>query len=330
MTRVCHHLGNMLLVLVTLVIGVVLAEGAAQLYAHKVVKLGKLFRPDDQLGWAPLPNLDLVRNNHNGEPWLTRTNEEGLRGPSEWSETASRRMLILGDSFAFGEGVNIEDRFDTLIGKQFPDLSIINLGVMGYGTDQQAIKLRAWEDDLRPGDILLVLTYSNDFFDIVSTTHSGRSKPWFSIEDGELIEHDATIGLLQHIRDRSYLLARLASRFNSNDETRFQNMLGRAGELYERIVADEIARLTERGVDVVIVHHGDDVLELPFDVDAVLKKTCRHVTSCLALDPYTDPLPEEVVFLSDGHWAAGGHAVAAEHISDHLAGYIDPRTAKVD
>lgn len=234
------------------------------------------------------------------------------------------------NSFAFGEGVDIEDRFDTLIGERFPDLSIINLGVMGYGTGQQAIRLRAWEDKLRSGDILLLLTYSNDFFDIASTTQSGRSKPWFSIEDGTLTEHDVSIGPLEHIRDRSYLLARLASKLNANDETRFRDMLNRAGELYERIVADEIARLTEKGIDVVLVHHGDHVFELPFDVDAVFEKTCRHVTSCLALDPYTDPLPEDEIFLSDGHWAEGGHAVAAEHIGDHLAGYLDPRTAKID
>lgn len=326
-----HYIANISLVLIALVVGAMLAEGAAQIYAYKVVKLGKLFQPDDQLGWAMLPNLDLVRNNHDGEPWLTRTGDEGIRGPSDWSETAAQRLLILGDSFAFGEGVDIEDRFDSLIAERIPDLSIVNLGVMGYGTDQQAIRLRAWKDDLRPGDILLVLTYSNDFFDIASTTQSGRSKPWFSIEDGELVEHAPTIGLLQHIRDRSYLLARLASRFNANDETRFRGTLDRAGELYERIVADEIAGLTKKGVVVVIVHHGDDVFELPFDVDAVFEKACRHVTSCLALDPHSDPLPEDEIFLSDGHWAKGGHALAARHIGDHLAGYVvDPRTAKVD
>jgi len=325
-----HYVGNTLLVLIALVIGALLAEGAAQFYAYKVVKLGKLFRPDSDLGWALLPNLDLIRNNHDGEPWHTRTDEQGLRGPSTWSETASKRMLVLGDSFAFGEGVDIDERFDSLIAERFPDLSIVNLGVMGYGTDQQAIKLRAWEDDLRPGDLVLVLTYSNDFFDVASTTHSGRSKPWFSIEDGSLVEHDPSIGILEHIRDRSYLLARLTSKINVNDETRYQARLDKAGELYERIVADEIARLTEKGVDVLIVHHGDDVFDLPFDVDAVFERTCKHVTSCLALDPFTDPLPEEEVFLSDGHWAEGGHKVAAEQISDHLAAFFSPKTARAD
>lgn len=325
-----HTIVNALLVLIALAVGAMLAEGAAQFYAYKVAKLGKLFQPDNQLGWALLPNLDLIRNNHDGEPWHTRTDGQGIRGPSTWSETADRRMLVLGDSFAFGEGVDIEDRFDSLIAERFPDLSIVNLGVMGYGTDQQAIKLRAWKDDLHPGDFVLVLTYGNDFLDIASTAQSGRSRPWFSIEDGALVEHGPTIGLLEQVRDRSYLLARLASKINVNDEARYRTRLDQAGDLYERIVAEQIAGLTDKGVDVLIVHHGDDVFELPFDVDTVFERTCRQVTSCLALDPFTDPLPEEEVFLSDGHWAKGGHKVAAERIGDHLAGLFSPKTARVD
>lgn len=289
-----------------------------------MVKQGKLFRPDEQLGWALLPNLNLVRINPDGEPWRTRTDEEGIRGPSTWSETADRRMLVLGDSFAFGEGVNVEDRFDSLIAERFPDLSIVNLGVMGYGTDQQAIKLRAWKDDLRPGDLLLILTYNNDFFDIVSTGHSGRSKPWFSIEDGSLVDHKPSIGFLERLRDRSYLLARLASKFNINDWISFWEKLSKAGELYERIVVSEFAGLAEKGVDVLILHHGDDVFELPFDVDAVFERTCKHVTSCLALDPSTDPLPEQEVFFSDGRWNKSGHMIVAERIGDHLVDILSP------
>ncbi|MDH3663316.1 MAG: hypothetical protein OEU92_25420 [Alphaproteobacteria bacterium] len=325
-----HHIGNALLVLIALVVGIVLAEGAAQVYAYKVAKLGKLFRPDHELGWSLLPNLDLVRNNHDREPWLTRTDENGLRGPSRFSEDASRRMLILGDSFVFGEGVNIEERFDTLITERFPDLSIVNLGVMGYGTDQQAIRLRAWKDQLRSGDLVLVLTYSNDFFDVASTRHSGRSKPWFALEEGELVEYGPSIGILEQVRDRSYLLAKLAGLINVNDQKDYETRLARAGELYERIVADEIAGLTDEGIEVLLVHHGDHVFDMPFDVDEVFVKTCAHVTSCLALDPYTATLPRDEIFLSDGHWAAGGHKVAAERIGDHLAARFNPRTAKAD
>ena len=329
-----HFIGNALLVLVALAVGALLAEGAAQVYAYKVAKQGKLFRPDLQLGWTLLPNLELVRKNPAGETWLTRTDANGLRGPSGFAEDAERRLLILGDSFAFGEGVDLEERFDSLIAERFPELSIVNLGVMGYGPGQEAIRLRAWKDQLRPSDAVLLLTYINDFFDVAGTRHSGRSKPWFSLEDGRLVEHSPSIGLLEQLRDRSYLLAKLASLANAKGQKDQAARLAGAGELYQRIVADEIAAdLIRRGVEVVLVHHGDDVFELPFDLDSVFAQTCTRVTSCLALDPHTDPLPREEVFFSDGHWAEGGHAIAAEHIGDHLADVLGlgiARTASAD
>lgn len=77
-----HYLGNVLLVLIALVIGAVLAEGAAQLYAYKVVKLGKLFRPDDQLGWALLPN-----STRSG---TITTASPGLRAPATRAFAAPR------------------------------------------------------------------------------------------------------------------------------------------------------------------------------------------------------------------------------------------------
>ncbi len=102
-----------------------------------------------------------------------------MRSPSVWDPNAQTRVLIVGDSFAFGEGVNIDDRFDLIIRRQNPAVSIVNVGVMGYGTDQQMIAARPYLRTLRADDILIVLTHQSDFFDILRRKFSGRSKPWF-------------------------------------------------------------------------------------------------------------------------------------------------------
>ena len=69
---------------------------------------------------------------------------------------------------------------------------------------------------------------------------------------------------------------------------------------------------------VVIAHHGEGVRELPFDVEAVLANTCPAVSGCLALDQALASRPPDEVFLQDGHWAAGGHRIAGEHIAAYL------------
>ena len=78
----------------------------------------------------------------------------------------------------------------------------------------------------------------------------------------------------------------------------------------------------ERGVEVVLVHHGNDALELPFDVDQVFASNCKIVTSCLALDPVISQHEESDIFLSnDSHWNEGGHRAASEQIVKHLQQY---------
>ena len=99
-----------------LVLGVIGAELLAQGYAYFIVEKGKRFQPDERLGWILIPNLEIRRKNANGETYRIQTDALSIRGPSRFPESMNiRRMLVVGDSFAFGEGVNLEDRFDTLL-----------------------------------------------------------------------------------------------------------------------------------------------------------------------------------------------------------------------
>ena len=144
-----HAALNALLAVLSLAIGLAALEAGGRAVATVIAKQGKLFRPDAELGWTPLPNLDLVRQNANGEFWRIATDAEVIRGPSVWGPADHTRLLVLGDSFAFGEGIDLADRFDTLVRARMPNLSIVNLGVMGYGPDQQLIRARPWKRTLR-------------------------------------------------------------------------------------------------------------------------------------------------------------------------------------
>lgn len=71
------------------------------------------------------------------------TNAFGLRD-REWDPdgaSACVRVLLLGDSFIFGYGVNVEDRFDTRLARLLEGKEdiyyLINAGVPGWGTVQE-------------------------------------------------------------------------------------------------------------------------------------------------------------------------------------------------
>jgi hypothetical protein len=314
-----HAALNALLVVLSLAVGLAALEAGGRAFAAVVAKQGKLFRPDPELGWTPLANLDIVRNNANGEPWRVTTDAQGIRGPSAWGAADHTRLLVLGDSFAFGEGVDLADRFDTLLLERIPNLSIVNLGVMGYGPDQQLIRARAWKSTLRPGDAVLLLTYGNDFYDLARTRHGGRSKPWLQEVQGRLLEHEPALGAFDLLRDRFYLftlVTRSTARLGQSEHT--EQRLESVGELYRKWVLQETADLLARGVLVIIVHHGDLVFELPFDVAEVFARTCAGMSGCVALDDALARRPRAEAFLKDGHWAAGGHRIAAEEIAAYL------------
>ncbi len=96
-----------------------------------------------------------------------RTNAFGLRD-REWdtgSENPCTNILMLGDSFIFGYGINVEDRFDTrlaaLLEGKDSRYCLFNAGVPGWGTVQETRFARDHFDIFDP-DILVLAFCGND------------------------------------------------------------------------------------------------------------------------------------------------------------------------
>jgi hypothetical protein len=119
-------------------------EAALRLYVTCVTKRDHLFRSDVQTGWSNAPNLLTTRINAAGEEWSIGTDQNGQRLIAQ-NLRAKHRILILGDSLSFDEGINIEDRFDVKMLASLPDTRVINTDPMGYGTDQEYVAFRSWK-----------------------------------------------------------------------------------------------------------------------------------------------------------------------------------------
>ena len=98
-----------------------------------------------------------------------RTNAQGLRGPDvrEPRPASSVRVAVLGDSVAFGLGVEEPDawprRLEALLRSARPDLDVevLNFGVSGYSTREEAAVLEGRELGFEP-DLVLVGYCLND------------------------------------------------------------------------------------------------------------------------------------------------------------------------
>ena len=144
----------------------VLAELALRLLAPQPASWLAIYQHHPRLPiYALLPDLEVPI--YTGETdWLVRTDSKGFRYPG--SEPADRDCvaLWLGDSYAFGHGVDYEESFIGLVGAQTPETHHINAAVSGYGPVQYRQIL---EDLIESGmsfDHLIVASYvGNDFHD---------------------------------------------------------------------------------------------------------------------------------------------------------------------
>jgi lysophospholipase L1-like esterase len=148
------------------------AEGTASLPAYWVELMqARIFEsvPDPVRRYAMKPGASAtVHDEVTGQDWLFRVNAHRARGPEypAAKPEGERRILCLGDSFAFGLWCN-ED--ETLVGhlarlanehEPAPDVHWrgITIGVPGYHTGQQRI---AFEDDGLELDPDVVVLYFN-------------------------------------------------------------------------------------------------------------------------------------------------------------------------
>jgi hypothetical protein len=155
--------------------------------------LAQLHRYSEVYGWEPRPGAVAIIDGQR-----TTINRRGLRGHEyPFARTSSRtRVLMLGDSIAFGYGVADQDTFASLLEDR--GYEVVNLAVPGYGTDQALLRLEREGMAYSPDVVLLHFCLHNDFVDNASRTYfydGLHPKPYFTVERGSLVLHDRHLHL---------------------------------------------------------------------------------------------------------------------------------------
>lgn len=171
--------------------GLLLSEGLLAWWKPQVSRQPSLWRFDDRLGWHHVPGASGWMRRPEFEVEM-RINADGQRDREYPLDRPSGgwRLLVFGDSFVEGWGVQAEDmvssRLEARLQSEAPDTPVeaINFGVAGYGTDQELLLFEQSGRRYRPDQVLLFF-YANDLINNASDKGIGSErgyKPYFRVD----------------------------------------------------------------------------------------------------------------------------------------------------
>ena len=113
---------------------------------------------DPYVGWKPKPNLDAYCSFIAGT-FRISTDSEGWRGEDDLTRC---QIMVLGDSVAFGFGVNDKDAFFSLVDS---GLRVKAIGAPGYNMVQELLWLDQLSPHLRGKLVVWFICLGNDLYD---------------------------------------------------------------------------------------------------------------------------------------------------------------------
>jgi hypothetical protein len=308
------------------------------------------WRYDALLGWSHRPGANGI---HRERDFAVRveTSSQGLRDRVYPEQRAAGlcRMLVAGDSFAWGFGVEREEIWHERIERRHAGWELVNAGVAGYATDQELLYLEHQGLALRP-DVVLLQLHANDFLENGERSTSGYYKPYFSLLEGGWLEvrqlpvpqRSLAQRFDRWLRHHTYLLYRAWHPLEFAASAREARAAANAAADVAADVAAPPARSAPPPAGATSKYDVDLALTLRLlaRIDALVRE--RGARFLLVSVPMPEPprarfeagvralgithLPldaafrkqRDVLFAHDPHWTPRGHEVAAAAVEAFL------------
>lgn len=320
--------GTALLGLVAIVLSLLLLEGGLRWLAPQYVPDIGLKVLRDAQGVPRLPaNRTLSHRDNSGEFLVSvQINASGFRDSIEPGDIAPEDLVIVGDSFPFGWGVErpqrISERLAAILKRR-----VVNLALPGLGpADYRAVIEHVSQGGTSPSAYLLFITVENDLAPVVSPDagHKNDQRCVWACLRQWLSQHTATwhalaatlkqsaarpwlekVGVVRDVRSGVEKSVRF--------EPDFSPLLQQLSALHGLPVM--LVIVPSRGLWLSDYQHKSEQLHRAL-VER-LQQTGMPLID-LALAFVGTGTPARLHFKHDPHWNAEGHRVAAEAMANHL------------
>lgn len=263
----------------------------------------------------------------------------------------STRVVVLGDSIAFGLGVSDEQTFAQLLDVRENGMEVANLAVQGYGPGQELLVLLGEGLHSEPDVVVLAFCLANDFAEAVLpvSLYDGRTpQPRFRLVGDRLVLEDSTLKhtgperLLLWLGDHSHLFNRVLAPGAPSEVGASQHWRDRKREalrdeeyalrLTVAIVRRMDAVCRERGIAFVLAAFPDwfSYRSKPWMAARFLESV--RAEGIAVVDMSASLVAEGETFKAIaldgvGHLSPLGHAITAEALEREIADVSD-RTAR--
>lgn len=316
---------NLLALLISLIACAVLAD----IFIGFLYPITRIYEYSPYTDYIVKPNQHV---NFISEEFSTKvnTNSMGLRG-GEIDLSRQHKIIMLGDSFTFGHGVNDGEAYAYLLQKKLDakygeKTVIINAGTNGYDTRREYSYLANYGSKYNP-NIVIVNFMFND-----ALSNSGEY--WFSAMPAgwaRYIPLKSIAALVEYLKQPKVLLYKLGIKFKGNirNVDHFDCLREGKCEKGWNATFDYLEKLgqyaKENSISLVIVNIPSQELfdaekNATFNPNLASEKLsafCKR-RGIEFIDLYNSGLTKEDYFPKDGHWKAAGNEKAAEYVFQNL------------
>lgn len=285
-----------------------------------------------QLGWTSRPDYDGVLDNGFSRVHV-HTNSLGLRGPerSLARPAHGRRLLVVGDSLAWGFGVEDEATFAARVERAVPGVEVINGGVSGYSTDQALLWLQLQGLRFQPDEVVYVLAGNDDIMNHMQVAYWIYYKPSFRLgAHGELqlrgvpVPRPGVGERLRHVLRSHSAIAKAIEVAWSGHEAPFVYLADgypdpRDPHRLTVALVSAMHRLAGSvGASFVVLADSQFWFSPEGSYDRLLRELRRAGHDVLDIDSSPGWSPETMRIPGDGHWNERGHDFIARQLVRRL------------
>lgn len=271
--------------------------------------------------------------------------DHGWRSGTRYADSLGVRVLVLGDSSTFGDGVSPGDVWTSVCARSLAAQGLradmMNAGIEGYDTRAEAHYLFELAPRVRP-EVVVVAFLANDVY----TNQPLEAKPASGVGEGggrEFELHSVAwakrlVMQSDRLYARLFLVTSRKEFYATPVSERVTERLGVTRELFSAMEA----YCRDRGIDLVVVSIPQQFAVLasargfrfrgvdPDLIDANLAGLARErgFLWIQTLEPLADAYRNtgaDMYYRVDGHLTAAGHRVVGEHATRALAQVLAKR-----